>query len=121
MASLTACGSSIAKICLFRRIFVAQDKAVGRAGQVLETLRHKAFRIVAQESAKLVDRIVRIAQVFQGLSAEPSTMKHIPGQRHRRLEMAEDTRDFLLGNSPDTEETKHVVNAVRMVELARLG
>ena len=106
---------------LFGRILVAQDKAVGRAGQVLEALRHEAFRVVAQESAKLVDGIVRVAQVFQGLPAEPGTVKQVPGQRHGRLEMAEDSRDFLFRNRPDAEKSEHVVNAVRMVELARLG
>ena len=100
--------------------FGLEHKARRFVRQALEIDGDDVFRLVTKEGAELVDRVVRAAQVFERLAAESGRAEHFPGERDARAETAQNAGDFAFGNGPDAEESEHVVNAVGVVELARL-
>ena len=108
------------KNCAFRQVFRFDDKAVELSRQVFEIQRNKSVRFSAEEFAQLVHRVVRTAQIFKCFTVESRIAEHFPRERDRRLEATQNARRFLFGNRPNTEEPEHVVNAVRVIELACL-
>ena len=109
------------KNCAFRQVFRLNDKAVELSRQIFKIQRDKPVRFVAEEFAQLVHREVRTTQIFKRFAVESSIAEHIPSERDRRLETAQDTRRFRFRNGPNAEESEHVVNAVGVIELASLS